>query len=321
MINMKTEIEESLNDIDLTDIFFENDLIINKYDKNLGLSVLNDGKKLRAKLSLALGYLFDASKNEVEVIAKTTEMVHNATLCHDDVIDQSLLRRQNPTINAQIDNKRSILLGDYILARTLTDICVLNSTFLVKELALCLKKLVDGEWMQFESNNPLDFNIDEYEQLAINKTGSLFSWALIAPFALKNSEDSKNIEALREIGSSLGVIFQIQDDLIDFSENSKKTRYLDLKNNNPNVVFSLMTGLSDDQKIEFKKSETFEGLSDDLKVSLNNSLKEAKEKLSINIAQFEKQYLDFCGQYSFTKKTKLELFFAKILKTMQGRKF
>lgn len=213
---------------------------------------LNKGKQIRANIVLKISDIFKLDKNIAFTLARVIEMVHNATLSHDDIIDQAVMRRGEKSLAAVHGNSRTVLLGDYMLSKALVELSEVKSVEVIQNLAICLRRLVDGEWIQLESTNPFSLSVEKYLELASLKTGSLFNWAFSAPAIVSRMND-QFISDLKNIGDLLGIIFQIKDDLIDFNDQSGKEKFIDVKNNNPNIVLSFM-GLENNKKHEFNSS-------------------------------------------------------------------
>ena len=166
-----------------------------------------------------------------------------------------------------------------MLAKSLHELSEFQNPKLTQELTLTLKDLVEGEWIQFENTNPYEITKSLYERLAVKKTGSLFRWCFVAPIVAQNSQE--NIyDLLCEFGEQLGLIFQISDDLIDFSPESKKSYGLDFKNNNINYVLMHFGNLYPELKNQFLITETIEDLDQAQKNKLLKCVNFAKEDLA-----------------------------------------
>ena len=224
-------------DFQAGEFFFKDDLIINQFKGDRGLDYLRHGKHLRAKLCQSFCATIDVREKLAEHMAQIIEHIHNATLTHDDVIDQSSFRRGQETFNQGHGNKKAVLLGDYILAYSLGQLALYECPPLISEVSYCLKSLVDGEWFQAENEDPFKINPGDYRKLAAAKTGSLFSLCFTLPASLKGMS-YQTVGILRDLGKELGILFQIKDDLMDFSSQSQKTFGLDWKNHNPNFLMA-----------------------------------------------------------------------------------
>lgn len=269
-----------MSDLRLDDFYFDDDSLIKEQMSNLDLSSLTGGKQLRSKLVELIGNAHDLPQKESILLGRIVEMVHNATLTHDDVIDNSHTRRDAPSVPQQINNKKSVLLGDYMLAKALHELSDFNNPKLTRELTLTLKDLVEGEWIQFENTNPFEIRMATYELLAKKKTGSLFRWCFLAPY-LATQKDQELTNLYTEFGEQLGVIFQISDDLIDFNPESKKSYGLDLANNNINFVLHFVGENYPELRRNFLQADGIESLSDEERNALNTSLEKAKIELQL----------------------------------------
>ena len=265
-----------MTDLNLEDFFFEQSLLTEEISK-LDLSCLSKGKNLRSKLVYQFGTFLNINSDDLLKLGRVVEMVHNATLTHDDVIDNSHTRRESPSVPTLVNNKKSVLLGDYMLARSLFELGEFNHPRLLQELTITLKDLVEGEWMQYEHTNPYTTSLNIYETLSIKKTGSLFRWCFVAPALLGAQE--KHYELLSEFGEKLGLIFQMTDDLIDFNEESKKTYGLDFKNNNLNFVLYFVGKKHPELTQELLQADSLESLSAENLSIIKEAVSDVKEEL------------------------------------------
>ena len=195
--------------------------------------VRKKGKRLRPRLCLISAQMCGSINKNTHIIASLLEILHVATLIHDDVVDDSYLRRGWPSINKIWKNKLSILVGDYLFSKALINMAKVNSIESVRILADLASRLSQGEILQIEK--ALSKNIDEdiYFKMISDKTASLFS-ASCKLGAITVTEDQNKINALSNFGELLGQAFQIKDDLFDIlgseSELGKPSGY-DLKKN------------------------------------------------------------------------------------------
>lgn len=250
-----------MDEMNLDDFYFE-DSYIKGQMSDLDLSGLTGGKYLRSRLLYLTGELFNISPEDRIKLGRVVELVHNATLTHDDVIDNSHTRRGAPSVPALINNKKSVLLGDYMLARALHELSDFQNPKLTQELTLTLKELVEGEWIQYENTNPYEISTNLYETLAIKKTGSLFRWCFLAPLVAENP-NSNQYDLYSEFGEKLGIIFQMTDDLIDFNKESKKSYGLDFRNNNINFVLHFVGTQYPEYKTKFLRTDEISDLTEE----------------------------------------------------------
>ena len=244
-------IENQMNTFDKT---FNNSLesdvkIINTVVKYI---VRKKGKRLRPRLCLISGQMCGEINENTHIIASLLEILHVATLIHDDVVDDSYLRRGWPSINKIWKNKLSILVGDYLFSKALINMARVNSIESVKILANLASRLSQGEILQIEKALSKNINEDIYFKMISDKTASLFS-ASCKLGAITTTEDQNKIDALSEFGELLGQAFQIKDDLFDIlgseSELGKPSGY-DLKKNM--LTLPLIHILSNKSKISKK---------------------------------------------------------------------
>lgn len=250
--------------------------------KDVDLSGLTGGKYLRSRLLYLTGEIFELDIKDRIKLGRVVELVHNATLTHDDVIDNSHTRRGAPSVPALVNNKKSVLLGDYMLAKALHELSDFNNPALTKELTLTLTELVEGEWIQYENTNPYKITTTLYETLAVKKTGSLFRWCFLAPLVSK-SNDTSNYDLYSEFGEKLGIIFQMTDDLIDFNKESKKSYGLDFRNNNINFVLHFVGTDYPELETKFLRTDDISELTDQEAQIINASLLEARSAINVHL--------------------------------------
>lgn len=227
-------------------------------DAVLAQSVLQGGKRLRPLLTYLVANLLHVDFKKVAPFARATELVHAASLSHDDVIDNATTRRGAPSINILSSNQKAVLAGDYLLASVIVDLTNQGNLDLVKEMSLVIKDLSEGEWLQLDLIDDRSYTRELIAEVAQKKTSSVMSYCCVAP-AILSGIDEKIVSELREFGNRLGLAFQLIDDTLDYSGNSQKDQELDLKNNIVNaVVFEFL----DDNKELFNKYQKGENLLD-----------------------------------------------------------
>ena len=172
------------------------------------------GKRMRPALVLLAGQSVGAIHDEHVVLATAIEMVHTATLIHDDVLDEADTRRHVPTINAKWNNHTSILLGDYLFAQSFRLAASLSSTDACRLVGEAARLVCEGEMRQVLQRDILDLDEETYIDILRGKTAELCraSCQLGAKHA---GGDEKQIEALGCFGNALGIAFQIADDFLD----------------------------------------------------------------------------------------------------------
>lgn len=190
--------------------------------ESLAYSLGSTGKMVRPVLGLLLARaLGSSSESHIDTMA-AAEMIHVATLLHDDVLDDADLRRGKPTVRQQWGNTVSILSGDYLLAQASRTLARLGHIRVVAIFSDVLADLCDGEVEQLRSQYtpdegmPLDVNWDSYYQKTVGKTASLFA-AVSEASAYLCGRPETEIQACRQFGQSLGIAFQIADDVLDYT--------------------------------------------------------------------------------------------------------
>lgn len=198
-------------------------------------TVLAGGKRLRPTLCYLMGGIFGIDLNEITPFARVAEFVHSASLAHDDVLDMAELRRGKPTINAQSTNSQAVLSGDFLVSRVIREMTEVGAVELLKDLSEVMEHLVYGEWMQEGSRFDTSVSSERLRQIAEFKTASLLGWCCVVPPRLKKMGE-KTVALCRELGISLGIGFQLVDDVIDYNAEGEKDYARDLKNGFVNSV-------------------------------------------------------------------------------------
>jgi geranylgeranyl pyrophosphate synthase len=173
------------------------------------------GKRVRPIIVLLVGKLLAADCERAINLAAAVEMLHTATLVHDDIIDGSLVRRGNPTLNATWSPGATILTGDYLFARAADLAAQTDSVPVMRLFAKALMTICNGELQQMFSSEQRQVDRGDYYRRIYAKTGSLFVLAAEASGALAQVDDRARLD-LRRYGKELGIAFQIVDDLLDF---------------------------------------------------------------------------------------------------------
>ena len=223
-------------------------------DAILAKSVLRGGKRLRPLLTFLMAHLFRVDFKTVTPYARASELVHAASLSHDDVIDNATMRRGHPSINILASNKKAVLAGDYLLASVIVDLTNAGNLDLVREMSLVIKDLSEGEWLQLDLIDDRNYSREIIREVAEKKTSSVMSYCAVAP-AILSGADKKTIDLCREFGRRLGLAFQLIDDTLDYSAISEKDQELDLKNGIVNAVVFEVLNADEDKFKRFKSGE------------------------------------------------------------------
>lgn len=222
-------------------------------------TVLIGGKRLRPLLTYLFGNLFQVPLKAVGPYACAIELVHAASLSHDDVVDNATTRRGLPSINALATNKRAVLAGDYLLADVIVDLSKQGHLKLVQEMAQVISALAEGEWLQLDASESRKYSQKIIEEIALCKTASVMSWCCISPAYLKEVSP-QIVEYCRSFGENLGIAFQLMDDTLDFSGSSKKDHNLDLENGIVNSVIFEWLELNPELKEKFESGDDIQSL-------------------------------------------------------------
>ena len=174
------------------------------------------GKMMRPMLTLLMAKLCGKIEESTYYAAISLELLHTASLVHDDVVDESDKRRGQASVNALYDNKVSVLVGDFLLATSLTNAALTDNISLVKLVSCLGQKLSEGEIIQLSNTNASDFSEDVYFDVIKKKTAALFSTAAEAGVRSVESCDETAEKAYR-FGELIGIAFQIKDDIFDYN--------------------------------------------------------------------------------------------------------
>jgi len=180
------------------------------------------GKRLRPMLTLASARMCGYDGPHHIHLAATVEFIHTATLLHDDVVDESRQRRGRPTANLLWDNKSSVLVGDYLFARSFQLMVETGSLRVLDILSNAAATIAEGEVLQLTAAANLATTEDIYLKVVRGKTAALFS-AATEVGAVIAGRDEATIRALHTYGDALGIAFQIVDDLLDYGGDASAT--------------------------------------------------------------------------------------------------
>jgi len=184
--------------------------------EQLGYVVRGGGKGLRPALTLLAGKFYNYSLKYLLPMAASVELMHTATLVHDDAIDKSVARRGRPTIYQMWGEEPAVLLGDYLFAKAGEFVSDTQSPRVIKLFSQTLATISSGELSQFLGAFQLEQTRQHYFQRISSKTASLFSLATESGAILSGAPE-KSVQALKEYGYNLGIAFQIVDDILDFA--------------------------------------------------------------------------------------------------------
>ena len=184
----------------------------------------HSGKQLRPIVSLLVARACGGGRVNADSVryAAAAELLHNATLLHDDVADSSCERRGAPTVMAILGGPASVLLGDFWLVKALENILAssANCNEVIRIFAGTLSSLAEGEMLQLQKASSGDTVEEDYYRIIYSKTASLFEAAFVSA-AISVNAPADWIEAVRDYAVSLGIAFQIKDDIFDYSDGKK----------------------------------------------------------------------------------------------------
>ena len=190
--------------------------VIGKIGKYIALQ---RGKKLRPLITILAGKLCGQVNEKTYRSAILIEQMHTATLIHDDVVDDADFRRGIPGIHKIWKNKMAVLMGDFVLAKALSNMIHLEDLNMLKILSDTAKKMSEGEIEQLERKRSLAVDEDGYFRMIHNKTAVLIETCMILG-AASVTDNQNQINALANFGKNIGIAFQIKDDFLDFYSTS-----------------------------------------------------------------------------------------------------
>ncbi len=178
------------------------------------------GKRMRPMLILLMAKNHGAVSDITQNASVGLELLHTASLVHDDVVDESGERRGQASVNAVYNNKVAVLAGDYLLSTALLHVSFTGNQRIVQYLAELGRTLASGEILQLSNINSQVISEDVYYQVIKQKTAALFE-ACCAIGALSAGASDGEIEAAKQFGQNLGIVFQIRDDIFDYFDSSE----------------------------------------------------------------------------------------------------
>lgn len=201
------QLETTLHDVSRTEYPLVRDVV--------RAAFAHSGPRLRPAVSLLVGQLASAPIAETQSLAASVETLYAASRVHDDLIDQSFLRRSHPTLNPHLSAEASVLAGDYLFARAAAFAAETGSARVVRVFSECLMTMCGGELAHLATRRGMP-TCDEYLARSYAKTGVLFATAAECA-AILGDLSEKHIDALRHYGESVGLACQIADDCLHFT--------------------------------------------------------------------------------------------------------
>ncbi len=191
-------------------------------DKVTRYVLRQQGKQIRPAMVLLAAQVCGGVSESTYRAAIMVELLHSATLIHDDVVDGAEMRRGIASINALWKNKISVLIGDYLLSKGLLYSLEYKDYGFLHMVSEAVRRMSEGEILQIQKTRSLDISEEDYLSVIADKTASLIS-SSCAMGAMSATTDEGKIAALKSYGEYLGLAFQIRDDLLDYTGDSKKT--------------------------------------------------------------------------------------------------
>ena len=173
------------------------------------------GKQVRPAITLLASRFHPCAPESPILMAAAVELLHIATLVHDDTIDKATLRRGRPTVSNTWGKDVAVLAGDYVFAKSATLVCDTNNVRVIRGFAETIMALSSGELREYVSTFDAEQTREQYWRRIGDKTASLFATAAESGAVLSGAPE-KHVQALREFGRTLGMAFQVFDDLLDF---------------------------------------------------------------------------------------------------------
>ena len=232
---------------------------INKEKTILGLYnyiFKSDGKKIRSRLNLIAS---SSSKNSYRYkLASIIELLHTATLVHDDVVDNASTRRGAMSVNSLWSNAHGVLIGDYIYSKAFMLMVEIGKKDILAELADATNDISQGELIQLDAISNIKISLNKLKKISYFKTGRLFE-ASAKTGAMLAGANKNFIKNIGESAKNIGILFQIKDDLLDYSNTSKtgKQSFQDLKEGK--VTYPFFFALKNSSQKEKKQLISFLG--------------------------------------------------------------
>ena len=208
-------------ELNLVKKLIKNEIIEEKTISDLYKYIFNsNGKKLRAKLSLISSSLNKRKNHKRLKLAAVIELLHTATLIHDDVVDESQTRRGVKSVNNIWSNAHGVLIGDYIYSKAFILMIEIGETTILQELANATNDISKGELIQLDALQNTRISLEDLKAISYFKTGRLFE-ASAKTGAILAGGDKSFVNNISKCAKYLGILFQIKDDLLDYSLNEK----------------------------------------------------------------------------------------------------
>ncbi|MDX2165196.1 MAG: polyprenyl synthetase family protein [Gammaproteobacteria bacterium] len=249
------------------------------------------GKRLRPLLVLLSAKAFGYEGNSHIKLAAVIELLHTATLLHDDVVDHSELRRNQPTANKIWGDHASVLVGDYLYSRAFQLMVDVDQMRVMEIIAKASNQMAEGEMLQLLNCHQPDVTEENYMKVIECKTGTLFAAAAQMGPVLMNA-DKKSIENMYYFGAYLGSAFQLIDDALDYKGNTKemgKNMGDDLREGKPTLPFIRALSQVKDEEAEVLRSAIVAGSAENIEELIK--IIESADAISYTIDAAKRQAL------------------------------
>ena len=177
--------------------------------------VSSGGKRIRPVICILIAKALNYPGSDLIKLASSIELLHTATLIHDDVVDRSLLRRGKESIQIRWDNAHGVLVGDFVYSKAFQLMASFNNPEIIRALANATNRISEGEVLQLSLKNEATLSEKDYFEIIQRKTAELFKVSAVTAGILCSSSDEM-VAGLANFSSSLGTAFQIQDDILDY---------------------------------------------------------------------------------------------------------
>ena len=180
-----------------------------------GHIVNSGGKRIRPAICILVAKTLGYSESDLIRLASSIELLHTATLIHDDVVDESLIRRGKESIQAKWDDAHGVLVGDFVYSKAFQLMASFDNPNIIRELANATNKISEGEVLQLSMRKQSDLSEEDYFNIIDRKTAELFKVSAVTAGILCESAEPV-LDSLNNFATSLGLAFQIQDDILDY---------------------------------------------------------------------------------------------------------
>ena len=255
--------------------------------------VASGGKRIRPTLCILTGKALSYEEEDLINLSAAIELLHTATLIHDDVVDESLFRRGKQSIQSKWSDAHGVLVGDFVYSKAFQLMASLDRRELIEELARSTNRISEGEVLQLSLKNSQDFSDKNYFDVIGRKTAELFK-ASVVTAAIAASADEVTINSLKNFSYKLGIAFQIKDDLLDYvGDEGKIGKKLGKDFQERKITLPIVRAiqLSDEDKQVFLKESMLSGnmnkFDEVIKIILNSGALEI-------VKEEETRYIEDC---------------------------